>query len=378
MPKDTVSVGAGAGFAGDRVHPAVDLAASDMVGAEIPRVCARPHGWVRGAGRGSFERLSAWTERAEALSIDGVFLGDRLMTEAVARDGSAVYGASMPEVTTALAGLGARTERILLGPLVLVFPYRHPLQLAKLVAGLDQIASGRLVLGAGLGWNRREFAALGIDRSARGAMFEASVEVVRALWRGEAVTDETPWWRLEEAAISPLPERPDGPPIWLASFSPDSALAWDELPPLALRTLDRVGRLADGWVPLIYSASSRRRLDPKLIGRGWEIVQESAERAGRKPSDLEFVLSDWIYVLDGPASERRCREALATFFAGDWDDARRTYTIGTAEEVAESLLGITSQVDRVGSYVLTPLDGHVDQLELVAGELAPLLRGAGR
>ena len=46
---------------------------------------------------------------------------------------------------------------MLLGPLVLVVPYRHPIQLAKTVATLDVISSGRLVLGVGLGWNETEF-----------------------------------------------------------------------------------------------------------------------------------------------------------------------------------------------------------------------------
>lgn len=344
-----------------------------------PRVCVRPHGWIDRRADGAFAALAEWARHAERLGFDGLFLGDRMLPEATAEDG-VVYGRSMLEVTTLLAGLAASTERLLLGSLVLVLPYRHPLPLAKTLASLDVISEGRIVLGAGVGWNRREFAALGIDPSERGRRFEAALETMRRLWRGERVSERTPWWELEDVALAPLPHGGRQLPVWIASFSPESALDWTDRPPRsAWRVLERVGRLADGWVPLIYSASSMRRLEPAVLAAAWQEVLEAAERHGRGRDDVDFVLSDWCCVVESESDRRRCERALATFFAGDWEDAKRTYTIGTGDEVAEALLAQTEGIDRVDAWVLTPLvDDDLGQLDALRERVVPALRARER
>lgn len=337
-----------------------------------PLVCLRPAGWVTPTS-GPVTDLVAWAEQAEALGFDGAFVGDRLLSEASTPDGATVYGASMLDVTVALATMAARTERMLLGPLVLVFPYRHPVQLAKQLASLDAASGGRLVVGAGIGWNAREFEVLGLDMAGRGERFEEQLALVKQLWSGEPVTSDGRTWQLADVRIVPPPARPGGPPLWLASFSPGQALDWtDELPAPARRQLDRVGRLADGWVPLVYSASAKRRLAAETLSMAWDLVLESAERSGRTRDDLDFVFSDWGYVLDGPRSVDRCQQALARFFEGSWEDALRTYTIGTADEVLEQLRAHTRGIDRVDAYVFTPFSEDAEQMELLAGVAARL------
>lgn len=348
---------------------------SDLTGAGPPLVCVRPPGWVNDTS-GPLADLLAWAERAEELGLDGVFLGDRLLGEATQPDGRVVYGASMTDVTVALAAMAARTSRVLLGPLVLVFPYRHPIQLAKTFASLDAASGGRVVLGAGIGWNAREFAALGIPMAGRADRFEEALPLVRRLWTGRPVSHRGAAWQFEDVQVAPPPARPGGPPVWLASFSPGQPLDWtDTFPPLVLRQLDRVGRLADGWVPLVYSASSKRRLAPATLGRAWRLVLESAAAHGRARADLDLVFSDWCYVLDGPGARERCEAALARFFHGSWEDALRTYTIGTPEQVLDQIRTHTAAVDAVDAYVLTPLSEEPGQLDLLAG-LADDLRGS--
>lgn len=338
-----------------------------------PSVHLRPPGWVT-ATSGPGMDLVQWAVRAESLGFDGAFVGDRLLSEATTPDGAVVYGASMLDVTVALATMAAHTERLLVGPLVLVFAYRHPVQLAKTFASLDAVSGGRLVLGAGIGWNAREFDVLGVPMAARGARFEEAIEVVRRLWTGEPVSHDGPTWTFSDVQVVPPPTRPGGPPLWLASFSPGQALDWTgALPPLALRQLDRVGRLADGWVPLVYSASAKRRLAADTLTMAWETVLTSAEAAGRSRDQVDFVFSDWCYVLDGPGAQDRCRRALARFFDGSWEDALQTYTIGTEDEVLEKVRTHTAGIDRVDHYVFTPLSGEVEQMELLSG-LAGQLR----
>jgi alkanesulfonate monooxygenase SsuD/methylene tetrahydromethanopterin reductase-like flavin-dependent oxidoreductase (luciferase family) len=264
---------------------------------------------------------------------------------------------------------------LLLGPLVLVLPYRHPVQLAKMVASLDVASRGRLVLGVGSGWNRREFEVLGLPMSERAARFEETVQILRLLLSGRPVDFGGRFWQLADIQITPASTR-GAPPIWMASFSPGQSLDWpDEPPPRSLPQLARVGRLADGWVPLIYSASSYRRLDAAVLGRAWQRVLEAGDAAARSREDIDFVFSDWCYVLDGPESRARCERALGAFFSGDWTDACRTYNIGREGEVLDRIREHTATIDRVDGYVLTPLSEEPAQLDAMAS-LATSLRGS--
>lgn len=337
-----------------------------------PLVCVRPPSWQSREAT-PFSELLAWVERAESLGLDGVFVGDRLLAEAAKGD-DVVYGASMLDAVVVLSAIAARTERILLGPLVLVFPYRHPIQLAKAMASLDVVSGGRLVLGAGIGWNAVEFTALGIDRRHRGADFEESLPLIRELWQADTSHDG-PRWSFDQIRLAPHPVRPGGPPVWIASFSPGQRMDWAaDLPAGAARALDRVGRLADGWVPLIYSASAKRRLDPAVLGTAWQMVLDSAGRNGRRREDIDFVFSDWCYIVESEADVRACKAALSTFFSGTWDDALRTYSIGTPEQILNRISDHTAAIDHVDAYILTPLDNDRSQLDRLAASIAPALR----
>lgn len=339
-----------------------------------PSVGVRPPGWVGVDAVDASAALIDWSERAEELGLDMVFVGDRLLPQAVS-EGRTVYGATMLDAGSVLAAIAARTSRVRFGPLVLVLPFRHPIQVAKLTASLDVLSGGRLILGAGLGWNPSELAAFEVPARERGVRFELALEILRDLWCGQSVSCDR-FWHFQDVGLAPLPVQVGGPPIWMGSFSPGSALDWeDDVPSTLHAALERVGKLADAWVPLIYSASARRRIAPEVLARAWERVLAAAAAAGR--SRPEFVLSDWIYVLDGRDSIRRCQAALRGFFDGDWADARRTYSIGTAAEICETIAETTRAIDRVDEYVLTPLSAEVQQLDAIAQGVAPALRRRG-
>lgn len=131
-------------------------------------------------------QLIEWAQTAERLGFDGIFVGDRLLAEASTSAG-AVYDASMLDPVVTLSAIAASTQTILIGPLILVVPFRHPLQIAKWVASLDVLSNGRVVVGAGLGWNEREFEALGLSLATRAARFEESLGTARELWCGRVV-----------------------------------------------------------------------------------------------------------------------------------------------------------------------------------------------
>ena len=74
-----------------------------------------------------------------------------------------------------LAYLAGATTRVGLGTSVLVLPYRPPLPTAKLVATVQELSGGRLLLGVGVGWMQPEFRALGVDVRRRGPLTDETL-----------------------------------------------------------------------------------------------------------------------------------------------------------------------------------------------------------
>jgi alkanesulfonate monooxygenase SsuD/methylene tetrahydromethanopterin reductase-like flavin-dependent oxidoreductase (luciferase family) len=113
---------------------------------------------------------------------------------------------------------------------------------AKQAAYVDRLAQGRLRLGVGVGWNALEYAALDEDFSDRGARIEEQIGVLRLLWAQEVVTTAGRWHHITAAGINPRPLA-GRIPIWIGGA--------------AEPVLQRVGRLADGWMP------ERRHVGPQ-------------------------------------------------------------------------------------------------------------------
>ena len=148
---------------------------------------------------------------------------------------------------------------------VLVLPQRQTALVAKQVATLDLLAPGRLRLGVGIGWNDVEYDALGVEFRTRAARLEEQIALLRRLWTEPTLDHAGATDAIDAAGIVPLPARPI--PIWIGSGTDARALA-------------RVGRLADGWLPV-----------PQLRPQGgfeeaWALVQAAAREAGRDPNAI--------------------------------------------------------------------------------------------
>src|SRR5437870_2915626 len=141
------------------------------------------------------ERDVRWAEyvsmarAAEESGFDSIWLGDHLLYR---DDGRPERGPW--DCWTMLAGLGAATSRVRLGPLVACLAFHPPGLLARMAATVDQISGGRLVLGVGAGWNRAEFEAFGLPFDRRASRFEEAFGIVRRLVGGERVTLEGDHW----------------------------------------------------------------------------------------------------------------------------------------------------------------------------------------
>jgi len=118
-----------------------------------------------------------------------------------------------------LSALAAATRRIQLVAGVLVLPLHNPVLLANQAASLDVVSDGRFVLGAGVGWDADEFAALGVPFAERGARADESLRVLKALWRHEYVDFDGRFTALRHAGVTVDPATAGGPPVWIGGHS---------------------------------------------------------------------------------------------------------------------------------------------------------------
>ncbi|MFP6748320.1 MAG: LLM class F420-dependent oxidoreductase [Alphaproteobacteria bacterium] len=163
------------------------------------------------------EAILTAAQRAEELGFDAVLLNDHLIVkgneEMVASWGN-VY-----EPLTTMAYLAARTERIRLATSVLIMPYRNPVLTAKMVATLDQLSGGRIILGLGAGWLESEFAALAVSHGDRGARTDEYIKVCQACWGPDPVSFKGEYHQFEDMHCSPKPVQQPHPPIWIGGSS---------------------------------------------------------------------------------------------------------------------------------------------------------------
>jgi alkanesulfonate monooxygenase SsuD/methylene tetrahydromethanopterin reductase-like flavin-dependent oxidoreductase (luciferase family) len=232
-----------------------------------------------------------------------------------------------------IAFLAARTERVRLFPAVANLPLRHPAMLAKEAATIDVLSGGRFELGLGAGAFWEAIEAFGGPRRSGPESVDAleeAIAILRGCWSGErSVTFEGEHYRVRGMKFGPPPAHPIG--IWLGAYGP--------------RMMRIVGRLADGWFPSL----PRLPLD-ELPGRA-RMIDDAAERAGRDPRSIRRIANLGGTITDGPVT--------------DW-------LHGPPSHWLEELGRLATDFGFDGFLVSS------DQVERLATEVAPALRGAPR
>ena len=158
------------------------------------------------------DSLLRWTRLAEALGYHLVMISDHV---AITPDVAAIYPAPFYDPFLTLAWLAGMTRDIELGTTVIILPYRHPLQVARLATNLDRLSGGRFILGVGVGWARQEFAALDVPFHDRGAMTDEYLTAITATLRGEIASYEGRFVAFQDVSTAPAPLRASGLPIWV-------------------------------------------------------------------------------------------------------------------------------------------------------------------
>lgn len=161
----------------------------------------------------------AWTEEA---GFDNAWVPEHHLAE----DGY------MPSPMVTLGAIASRTKRLKLGGGIALAPLYHPVRFAEDCAVLDIISGGRVEMGLGIGYRRREMAAFGVDSTRRGRMFDEWLQIVTRLWAGETVDFAGEHYTLTGAKV--MPPAPRGRiPLYIGGFSP--------------KAMERVARYGDGY-----------------------------------------------------------------------------------------------------------------------------------
>lgn len=135
----------------------------------------------------------------------------------------------------ALTVAATATTTIKLHTHIVVLGYRNPFLTAKSGLTLDLVSGGRLILGAGAGYLKGEFQALGADFEARNELADEAIEAIRRAWTETDVKMEGRSFQARGNTMLPHPVQRPHPPIWVGGNSK--------------RAIRRAVELADGWVP---------------------------------------------------------------------------------------------------------------------------------
>ena len=138
----------------------------------------------------------------------------------------------LPRPMMLAAAAASATSKMRVGTDIVILALHHPVAVAEETAVLDVLSGGRAVLGIGLGWIEAEFDGFGVPFKKRARIYERSIEIVRALLRGETVSNDG-HYSFKDAKIRPLPSNPDVP-IWLGA-----------LEDVGVR---RAGKFGDAWI----------------------------------------------------------------------------------------------------------------------------------
>ncbi|MEH6583945.1 MAG: LLM class F420-dependent oxidoreductase [Halioglobus sp.] len=210
----------------------------------------------------------------------------------------------MPDPLHWLTFAAAHSEKLKLGTGVLIGPQHSAAILAKRLATVDALSSGRLEVGIGIGWQKEEYQAVGVPYSQRGKRLDEMLDAMRCLWLDDPATFHGEFTQFDKVFCDTKPSRAEGIPFLIGGSSEAAAR--------------RAGRRGDGYFP--YT------IGPEELALRMETVDRSAREAGRDPRSLSLTIWPHSYQPGGTFDLdliRRYRDVgtdrliVAAFEAGD-------------------------------------------------------------
>lgn len=215
----------------------------------------------------SREGMEAGAETAERLGWSIVWTTDHVMVPTAAADD---YGTNFDAIEV-LAWIGARFSEVRLGTSVIVVPQRNAVVLAKELSTLDALSGGRLVAGVGGGWNREEFANLGVDDrfGVRGAYLDETIDLWRHLWSGSPEPFRGRFHAFDDFAFSPLPDQGSSVPIVVGGRAEAALHRAGTKGDWYHSSATSAAKYADRLPVIRAAAAAAGRPMPRLTARAW-------------------------------------------------------------------------------------------------------------
>jgi probable F420-dependent oxidoreductase len=258
------------------------------------------------------EDLIRFAQTAEALGFYCVTVADHIIVPKhisipypYTVDGKYPGSGYHLETLTTMSFLAGATQRIRFVTSVMIAPYRNPILTAKMLASLDVLSQGRVIVGLGVGWMKEEFENLKAPPfNERGRVTDEYIRAFRELWTKDNPSFNGKYCNFSDIIFLPKPAQRPTIPIWIGGHSKQA--------------LRRAGELGDGWHPI--GGVPTIPLEPQDVARDLEILAGYAQQAGRHPKGIRVVLKGSLF-------DREKQIA----------SGKRRRFIGSAEEVASDI-----------------------------------------
>lgn len=184
---------------------------------------------------GDVRTIPEMAMEAEAAGWDGVFIPDCISIDTSDYSPGPIYD---PWILLAL--MAARTERIILGPMLAAISRRRPWKLARETMTLDHVSGGRLVLPVGLGAAADDagFYKVGEEMTARGRaqLVDECLEILNGAWSGEKFSHDGELYHVQPMKLLPPSLQRPRIPVWVVGAWPreksmQRVLRWDGIIP---------------------------------------------------------------------------------------------------------------------------------------------------
>ncbi|OHU99133.1 LLM class F420-dependent oxidoreductase [Mycobacterium talmoniae] len=185
----------------------------------------------------------------------------------------------------AMGFAAAHTATLRLIPNIVVLPYRNPFVVAKSGATLDLLSGGRFTLAVGVGYLKREFAALGVDYEERTQLFEEALSVIRTVWTTDDISVEGKHFAARGITAHPRPVSRPHPPIWIGGNTGAAR--------------QRVAEHGDGWCPFpapagLAATARTASLDTaEHLAAGIDDLRRRLDAAGRDGSQIDITFTNF-------------------------------------------------------------------------------------
>ena len=180
------------------------------------------------------------------------------------------------ECWTMLTWMAARYPGPMLGTVVMCNSFRSPALLAKMSASLQEMSTGRLILGYGAGWYEDEYRSYGFDYPSAGVrvdMFEEGVQIIKKMWVDSPANFRGKYYRIDNVYCEP---RPDPQPILMLGGGGEK------------KTLKVVAQYADWWNDVMRPIPD---LSQKLA-----VLQKHCETVGRDYNSIRKTLAPRFFI----------------------------------------------------------------------------------